>query len=48
MFKYFIVGFFNVIYVKKKMLELYIFFDIGLELDIENIKKNYDICFILL
>lgn len=36
------------LFMLKKMLELYIFFDIGLELDIENIKKNYDICFILL
>lgn len=47
MFKYFIVGPFNAIHVKK-MSELYTFFDIGSEPDIENIKKNHDICSILL
>lgn len=30
------------------MSELYTFFDIGSEPDIENIKKNHDICSILL
>lgn len=35
-------------FMLKKMSELYTFIDIGSEPDIENIKKNHDICSILL